>query len=51
MNKLDIRSMFVSRTLWISSERGFLWFFNKISAYASVLDIYFIRRHTLAKTL
>ena len=43
--------MFVSRTLCISSERGFLCFFNLISAYVSVLDIYFIRRHTLAKTL
>ena len=35
----------------ISSERGFLRFLNSISAYASVLDIFFIRRQTLAKTL
>ena len=36
--------------LCIRSERGFLcYFFNSFSAYASVLDIVFIRRHKLAK--
>ena len=50
-HKLDIRTKLVSRTLCISSEREASSDFSEISAYASVLDIYFIRRHTLAKTL
>ena len=50
MNKLDIRSMFVSHTLCIISERGFLCFFLLDFSVCQCLDIYFIRRHTLVKT-
>ena len=46
-----VRHMFYVRRLayaLYSSKRGFLRFFNSISAYDSVLDIFF---YTLAKTL
>ena len=40
-HKLDTCFMFAAKhTLCISSKRGFLGFFNSISAYDSVLDIF-----------
>ena len=49
--KLDTRSMFVYHTFCISLEKVFLGLFHSISAYVSILDIFVICQHTLAKTL
>ena len=62
LNMLEIGFKYVTNTLQyvgifgicicISSEKDFLrLFFNSISTYVSVLDIFFIHQHTLAKTL
>ena len=55
MDKLLIRQThvlckFSVRFVYVQRE-AFSDFFNSTSAYDSALDIFFIRQHTLAKTL